>query len=91
VISARPDLRSIKLELALPAYAIKSQKVPRYYFVGRTADHSHDDPHGVADHHAARAYAHRIVQELKEGGYHPSGPTTLSEIEAGNTLHSIPF
>jgi hypothetical protein len=26
VILARPDLRSIKLELALPAYAMKAQK-----------------------------------------------------------------
>ena len=55
----------------------KARKCPRYYFVGRTADHSHDDPHGtdLADHHAARAYAYRIVQELREGGYHPPGAT----------------
>ena len=67
--------------------------MPRYYFVVRAADHSHDDPRGtdLADHHAARAYAHRIVQELREGGYHPSGATMTVRDEAGNTVHSITF
>jgi hypothetical protein len=67
--------------------------VPRYYFLVHATDHSHDDPQGteLADHHAARAYASRIVRELKEGGYHPSGATMAVRDEAGNTLHSITF
>jgi hypothetical protein len=67
--------------------------VPRYYFVVRAADDVHDDPQGteLADHNAARAYAQRIVRELREGGYHPSSATMTVRDEAGNTLHSINF
>ena len=89
MILARPDLRSIKLELALPAYAIRVQKPESAPILLR--DHSHDDPHGtdLADHHAARAYALRIIQELREGGYRPSEATMTVRDELGNTLHSI--
>ena len=45
----------------------------------------------LADHHAARAYAYRIVQELREAAIILRGQLWLSESEAGNTLHSIPF
>jgi Domain of unknown function (DUF6894) len=57
----------------------------------RVADHSHNDPHktDLADRHAARAYAQRIIQELKEGGYHPSEATMTVRNEVGNTLYSI--
>jgi hypothetical protein len=67
--------------------------VPCYYLVVHAADHSHEDPHGtdLADHRAAHAYVHRIVRELKEGGYHPLAATMPVRDEAGNTLHSGTF
>ena len=71
----------------------QQHNMPRYYFVVHAGDHGHDDPYGtdLADHHAAHAYAHRIIRELKEGGYHPLGATMSVRDEAGNTLHSITF
>src|SRR5215472_15878554 len=47
--------------------------MPRYHFVVREPDHTHDDPDGVhlPNHDAAKDHGDRIVRELKEDGYHP--------------------
>jgi hypothetical protein len=47
--------------------------VPRYHFAIRAKDGRYDDPSGsdIPDIEAASAYAHRIIEELKEGG-HPA-------------------
>ena len=44
--------------------------MPRYYFVIRAKDGQYDDPSGsdLPNIEAAKAYAHRIIEELKEGG-----------------------
>jgi hypothetical protein len=65
----------------------------RYYFVVEAPDHKHDDPWGIhlPDHEAAKDYGHRIVKELKEGGYHPPDSILVVRDEMGNTIHSIPF
>ena len=67
--------------------------VPRYYFEVHAPDHRYNDPNGthLLDHGAARAYARRIIQELKDGGYSSSGTTMVVQDEAGNTVHSIDF
>ena len=67
--------------------------MPRYHFVVRAPDHTHDDPDGVQlpSHEAARDEAHRIVRELKEDGYHPENAVLLIHDETGQTVHSIPF
>jgi len=48
--------------------------MPRYHFVVREADHTHDDPEGVhlPNHDAAKDHGSHIVRELKDGGYCPS-------------------
>jgi hypothetical protein len=66
--------------------------MPRYYFVIRAKDGSYDDPSGtdVSDLEAAKAYAHRIIEELKEGG-HPDYATLDVQDETRQTILSIPF
>jgi hypothetical protein len=41
--------------------------MPRYHFVVRVSDHTHDDHEGVhlPNHEAAREHGDRIVRELK--------------------------
>ncbi len=67
--------------------------MPRYHFVVHAPDHSHDDPFGtiLMGHEAAREHGHRIVRELKEGGYHPPGAILHVLDAAGETVHAIPF
>ena len=67
--------------------------MPRYHFVVRTPDHTHDDPDGVPlpNHTAAREHGHRIVRELREGGYSPDDATLLVRDETGQIITSIPF
>jgi hypothetical protein len=40
---------------------------------------------------AAKEHGHRVVRELKEGGYHPLGAILHVLDETGETIHSIPF
>jgi len=56
-------------------------------------DQMHDDPEGqhFPSHDAARDHGHRIVRELKEGGYHAPGAVLHVRDETGQTIHSIPF
>jgi uncharacterized protein DUF6894 len=65
----------------------------RYYFVIRAKDGRYDDPSGsdLPDIEAATAYAHQIIEELKEGG-HPRDYVTLDvQDETRRTILSIPF
>ena len=64
----------------------------RFYFVVRAPDHRHDDPFGthLANHNAAGDYAHRIVRELREGGYAP-GTVLIVQDEERRTIQSIPL
>ena len=57
--------------------------MPRYHFVVRAPDHTHDDPDGMhlPNHEAATEQAHRIVRELTEDGYRPGTPLTRSRFE----------
>jgi hypothetical protein len=50
--------------------------MPRYHFVVRAPDHTHDDPLGThfPNHEAAREHGHRIVRELREGHVCPPDP-----------------
>lgn len=68
-------------------------KLPRYYFVVRAQDHEHPDPDGMmlADPHTAREHARRVVDELKEDGYHPPGAILHVLDESGETVDTIPF
>jgi hypothetical protein len=67
--------------------------MPRYHFVVYAPDQKQDDPHGLIlpGPLAAKEYGHRVVRELKEGGYHPPGATLHVLDETGKTIHSIPF
>jgi len=67
--------------------------MPRYHFVVRQPDHTHDDPDGVhlPNQEAARNHGDRIVSELKEGGYRPGDAVLLVQDETGQPVHSIPF
>ena len=73
--------------------ALGRRAVPRYYFLIHASDHKEDDPDGtdLPNHQAAHHYAHRIIRELKEAAYHPSGATMIVLDRAGNTIRSIPF
>jgi hypothetical protein len=54
---------------------------------------SYDDPSGtdLSDIEAAKAYAHRLIEELKEGG-HPANYATLDvQDETRRTVLSVPF
>ena len=70
MILARSDLRSIKLELDFAGY--KSTKTR---MCSDITSYAAQLITVTTDYHAARAYAYRNVQELREGGYHPSGAT----------------
>jgi len=67
--------------------------MPRYHFVVRAPDHTHDDPDGVhlPNHEAATEQAHRIVRELTEDGYRPGDAALVIQDETGQIVHSIPF
>ena len=67
--------------------------MPRYHFVVRAPDHTHDDPDGThfPTPQIAREHGHRIVRELREGGYCPADAALLIEDETRQTIHSIPF
>lgn len=45
--------------------------MPRYHFVVRESNFTHDDPHGVhlPNDDAARNQGQRMVRELKNDGY----------------------
>ncbi len=64
-----------------------------YHFVVRAPDHTHDDPHGshFPNHFTVREYGHRIVRELKEGGYYPGDAALLIHDEMGTIIHTISF
>jgi len=68
-------------------------KIPRYYFVVRAQDQEHADPDGIvlAGPNTAREHGHRVVRELKQGGYHPPGAILHVQDESGETIHRIPF
>jgi len=65
----------------------------RYYFIVLAPDHTHNDRYGLRllSHEAARDYGQRVVRELADGGYHPSGAVLHVQDETGQTIHSIPF
>jgi hypothetical protein len=65
----------------------------RYHFVVRARDHTHDDPDGMhlPSQEAARDQGHRIVRELKEGGYEPGEASLLVHDERGQIVAMIPF
>jgi len=67
--------------------------MPRYHFVVRASDHTHDDPDGMhfPNHDAAREHGLRIVRELNEGGYRPVDAALVIHDEAGQIVHSITF
>ena len=65
--------------------------MPRYHFVVRETNFTHDDPDGahLPNDDAARDQGKRIVRELKEDGI--SDAVLLVHDETGQTIHSIPF
>lgn len=67
--------------------------MPRYHFVVRAPDRTHNDPTGThfPNHDAAKEHGHCIVQELQEGGYSPGDAALLIQDETGQLVHSIPF
>jgi hypothetical protein len=67
--------------------------VPTYYFIIRARDGAYDDPSGtnLPDVEAARAYANRVIEELKEGGHDPQYLTLDVKDEARKTILSISF
>jgi hypothetical protein len=67
--------------------------MPRFHFVVRAPDHTHDDPDGThfPNHEAAKDHGHRIVRELSESGYNPANAALLIQDETRQTIHSIPF
>jgi hypothetical protein len=65
----------------------------RYFFVIRWPDRNDDDGEGTLflSRSAARAYAERIIRELKEaGGYDDPGLMIVKD-DTGKVIHSIPF
>jgi len=67
--------------------------MPRYHFVVRAPDHTHDDPDGVdlPSQDAAKDHGDRIVRELKDDGYCPDNAALVIHDETGQRVHSIPF
>jgi hypothetical protein len=61
--------------------------MPRYHFVVRAPDHTHDDPDGThfPNHDTAREHGHRIVRELADGGYKPGNAVLLVQDETQST------
>lgn len=72
---------------------LRASRLVRYHFIIRAPDDAHDDPEGVMlpGTIAARAYGHRIVRELKEGGYDPPGAVLHVQDETGQTIHCVAF
>lgn len=68
-------------------------KLPRYYFVVRAQDHEHLDPDGMilAGPNTAKEHGRRVVDELKQDGYHPPGAILHVLDESGAIVHTIPF
>jgi hypothetical protein len=69
---------------------------PRFFFVLQWSEPEveNDDPHGtpLPNDAAAKAYAHRIVHELKEaGGYDDPDLKMVDKNSAGDVIHSISF
>jgi uncharacterized protein DUF6894 len=67
--------------------------MPRFHFVVRAPDQTHDDPDGMEfpNHEAAREHGHRIVRELREDGLVPGDASLLIHDETGRIITSIPF
>jgi hypothetical protein len=67
--------------------------MPRYHFVVREQDFTHDDPDGVhlPSTDAARDEGYRIVRELKQDGYGAGNAVLVVHDEMGQIVHSIPF
>jgi hypothetical protein len=67
--------------------------MPRYHFVVRAPDNTHDDQDGMhfQNHEAATEHGHRIVRELREDGYNPGDAALLIQDETRQVIHSIPF
>ena len=65
--------------------------MPRYHFVVREPDFTHDDPDGVhlPNDDAARDQGQRIVRELKNDGY--LGDVLIVHDETGRIVDSIRF
>jgi hypothetical protein len=65
--------------------------MPRYHFVVREPDFTHEDPEGehLPNDDATRDEAQRIVRELKESGY--DDVILIVHDEGGQTIHSISF
>jgi NAD(P)-dependent dehydrogenase (short-subunit alcohol dehydrogenase family) len=64
----------------------------RYRFIIHAADYTYDDPDGepFLCEWAAREHGHRIIRELKEGGFDLSAVLHVTN-EKGVTVHSVPF
>jgi hypothetical protein len=67
--------------------------MPRYHFVVHAPDHSHDDPDGMIlpGRDAAKEHGHRVVGELKDGGYQPPGGMLHILDATGRVIHSVSF
>jgi hypothetical protein len=79
--------------MGLPTAKTRALNLPRYHFVVQAQDRNYEDPEGtiLPGRGAARKHGHRIVRELKEGGYHPPGATLHVLDDAGWKVHSIPY
>jgi hypothetical protein len=67
--------------------------MPRFHFVVRAPDQTHDDPDGMEfpNREAAREHGHRIVRELREDGHGPGDASLLIHDETGRIITAIPF
>jgi len=67
--------------------------MPRFHFVVREPDHTHDDPEGThfPNHEAAREHGHQIVRELSEDSFTLGNASLLIQDERRETIHSILF
>ena len=67
--------------------------MPRYYFIIRATDGSYEDPSGtdLPGVQAAKTYAERIVQELREEGSRAAYTALDVQDEAHITIFSVPF
>jgi hypothetical protein len=68
--------------------------VPKYFFALRLPDGEQDDFHGTVlpNDNEAKAYAGRVVRELKEGGgYDDPATEMIVKNETGRTLFRLCF
>jgi hypothetical protein len=68
--------------------------MPKYFFTIEWGDRAHEDESGTQfpNDEAARAYAERIIRELKAaGGYDDPDLTMVVKTADGETAFSIPF